>query len=292
MSELPVEGEINFPAETAPTQPPQPAPAVSQNEIATDLIDPNPHQPRKQFDEAGIRALAASIKSSGLVQPIIVRRAGGLSDRYELIAGERRLRAAKSAGLATIPVLIREVDAFKQAQMALVENIQREDLNPIDRAQAYRALIEQLGLTQAELAGRIGEDRSSIANFLRLLDLCEPVRDLIRTGVLTMGHAKILASVTDVAYQAELASRVIEQELSVRNLERILEQSAPPSAPAAPAPEPSAHIRDLERSIASQLGLRVQLRTGAQKGNGRLVIHYASLDQFDQLLERLGCKAE
>jgi ParB family chromosome partitioning protein len=286
MSDVPIEKEIPAP----PAEPISPtiAPAAAQSEAATDLIDPNPHQPRKNFDEAAILSLAASIKSSGLVQPIIVRKAGG-SDRYELIAGERRLRAAKAAGLATIPIFIRDVDAYNQAQMALVENIQREDLNPIDRAQAYRALIEQLGLTQSELASRIGEDRSSIANFLRLLDLSEPVREMIRQNQINLGHAKILAGVTDPEKQLELAQRVLSQDLSVRNLERILEQAPP--APAAPTPEPSAHIRDLERSLASQLGLRVQLRAG-QKGKGRLVIHYANLDQFDQLLERLGCKPE
>jgi ParB family chromosome partitioning protein len=293
MAELPVEADISNPPAESVSQVSATVTPASQSEISTDLIDPNPHQPRKQFDEAAILSLAASIKSSGLVQPIIVRLAGGAlpTGRYELIAGERRLRAAKAAGLATIPVLIREVDSFKQAQMALVENIQREDLNPIDRARAYRALIEQLGLTQAELATRIGEDRSSIANYTRLLDLTEPVQDLVRDGKLSMGHAKILAGVTDPIHQQELAERIAGEGLSVRNLERILEQVQPP-ATKPPAAEPSAHIRDLERNIASQLGLRVQLRSAAQKGKGRLVIHYASLDQFDQLLERLGCKAE
>lgn len=288
MSEVPIEKEIPAP----PAQPVHSdvsvSPTMSHFEVSADLIDPNPHQPRKNFDEAAILSLAASIKSSGLVQPIVVRKAGG-SDRYELIAGERRLRAAKTAGLATIPVLIREADPYKQAQMALVENIQREDLNPVDRAQAYRALIEQLGLTQSELASRIGEDRSSIANYLRLLDLDQPVREMIATGKLTLGHAKILAGITDRARQLELAQRTVSQDLSVRNLERILEE-APPAAPT-PAAEPSAHVRDLERTLASQLGLRVQLRA-SQKGKGRLVIHYANLDQFDQLLERLGCKPE
>jgi ParB family chromosome partitioning protein len=291
MSDVPVEAEVPAtPAKAAHNTIPIP-PAASQTEISTNLIDPNPHQPRKHFDEAAILLLAASIKSSGLVQPIIVRKAGHSdTPRYELIAGERRLRAAKAAGLATIPALIRDVDAFKQAQMALVENIQREDLNPIDRAQAYRALIEQLGLTQSELSSRIGEDRSSIANYLRLLDLTEPVREMIRNNQLTLGHAKILAGITDSAQQQELAERTVNQGLSVRNLERILEQPNPPAAQTT-APQPSAHIRDLERNLASQLGLRVQVRS-AQKGKGRLVIHYASLDQFDQLLDRLGCKPE
>jgi ParB family chromosome partitioning protein len=272
-------------------------PAVSQavaspSEIPTDSVSPNPHQPRKQFDETALLSLAASLKSTGLVQPIVVRPdPSGEAGKYQLIAGERRLRAAKAAGLQSLPAIIREVDPFKQAQMALIENVQREDLNPIDRAHAYRSLIEQLGLTQAELASRLGEERSSVANYLRLLDLSEPVRDMVRAGQLTLGHAKILAGISDPNHQQELAERIIGQDLSVRNLERIL--SEPPAAPkTASAAEPSPYIRDLEGTLSSQLGLRVQVRGGAAKGKGRVVIHYSSLDQFDQLLERLGVKAE
>jgi ParB family chromosome partitioning protein len=301
VSELPVEAEVPVepPAQIGAADLP-PAAASAQAvpaatfipiEIRTDSILPNPHQPRKQFDEAGIQSLAASLKSTGLVQPIIVRPSPqGVAGQYQLIAGERRLRAAKAAGLETIPAVIREVDPYKQAQMALIENVQREDLNPIDRAQAYRALVEQLGLTQAELATRLGEDRSSIANYLRLLDLAEPVRDLVRDGQLSLGHAKILAGITDPAHQQELADRIIGQGLSVRNLERIVTEVPTVTPPAAVTPTP--HIRDLENSLTSQLGLRVQVRSAAKKGKGRLIIHYSSLDQFDQLLERLRVKAE
>ena len=304
VSELPVDAEVPAPVSDASSTPAPvtgaealrsslpPALNAGPLEIAVDQIRANPHQPRKQFDEAAILSLAASLKSTGLVQPIIVRPAAlGTGDGYELIAGERRLRAARAAGLLTIPAIIRDVDPFKQAQMALIENVQREDLNPIDRAQAYRSLIDHLGLTQAELANRLGEDRSSIANYLRLLDLSEPVRAMVRDGQLSLGHAKILAGVTDTAHQQELAERVVGQGLSVRNLERVLTDAAPQSAKTQ-GPMPSAHIRDLENSLTSQLGLRVQLRASGQKGKGRLVIHYGSLDQFDRLLERLGVKAE
>ena len=304
VSELPVEATVpdiaaahapELAPGAAPTALSDPSPEPAANgqalEIPIDGVRPNPHQPRKQFEEASLQALAASIKSSGLVQPIIVRQAKGQpKGTYELIAGERRLRAAKAAGLTTIPALIREVDAFEQAQLALVENVQREDLNPIDRAHAYRALIDQLGLTQAELAGRIGEDRSSVTNYLRLLDLAEAVREMVRDGRLSLGHAKILAGVSDPAHQRDLAERVVGQGLSVRNLERLL-QDAPP-ADAKPRVETSAHVKDLENSLTSQLGLKVQLRTAGKKGKGRVVIHYGTLDQFDALLERLGCKAE
>ncbi|HYE17772.1 MAG TPA: ParB/RepB/Spo0J family partition protein [Tepidisphaeraceae bacterium] len=264
------------------------------SEIPVATIAPNPHQPRKQFDEAAIASLATSIKTTGLVQPIIVRALPTTDGepQYELIAGERRLRAAKAAGLATLPAIVREVDAFTQAQMALIENIQREDLNPIDRAQAYRALMDQLGLTQAELAGRLGEERSSIANYLRLLDLAETVREHLRSGALSLGHAKILAGVADPVAQAALAEKTVTQGLSVRNLERLLQTPDAPTPAKQGVGDASAHIRDLEKNITSTLGMKVQLRQAAKKGQGKLVIHYSTLDQFDSLLDKLGVKAE
>ena len=258
-------------------------------QVVLDAVVPNPHQPRKQMNEASIAELAASLKSTGLIQPIVVRQIG---DGYQLIAGERRWRAAKLAGLTTVHAILREVDSFSQAQMALVENVQRENLNPIDRAQAYRTLLSQLGLTQAELAGRIGEDRSTIANHLRLLDLAGPVQAMVSDSRISLGHAKILAGVSDPVEQERLANLVVNQGLSVRNLERLLQGSTRPTVPTASAPPASAHVQDLEKSISRQLGLRVQLRSGAKKGRGKLILHYGSLDQFDDLLGRLGVKTE
>jgi len=252
-------------------------------------VSPNPHQPRRQFDETGLTDLASSLKSNGVIQPIIVRRVG--SDRFELIAGERRLRAAKLAGMPTIPAIVREIDSFTQAQMALVENIHREDLNPMERAAAYRTLVDQLGLTQAELAKRLGEDRSTVANFLRLLDLAEPVRAMIRDGRLSLGHAKVLAGVSDILEQERLSKLIVSQGLSVRNLERLVQSPATPGA-AKPTKPASAHFQEMEKSFARQLGMRVQIRSGSNKAKGKVVIHYASLDQFDQLLERLGVDAD
>jgi ParB family transcriptional regulator, chromosome partitioning protein len=301
VSELPVEAEIpSSPAmEGSPT--PSIVPAISHSapaafpsglgvEIDVASITPNPHQPRKQINDQSIAELAATLKSTGLIQPIIVRRDG---NGYQLIAGERRLRAAKLAGLTTLPAIVRDIDAFTQAQMALVENIQREDLNPIDRAQAYRGLIQQLGLTQSELASRMGEDRSSVANFMRLLDLAEPVKAMIRDGRLSLGHAKLLAGVPDILEQERLANLVLSQGLSVRNLERLLQQGPSTDAPAPRAASASSpHLQDLEKSLARQLGMRVQLRAGAKKGRGKLIVHYSSLDQFDGLLQRLGVTPE
>jgi ParB family chromosome partitioning protein len=256
-------------------------------EVPLSKIVPNPHQPRKQFSEATLEELAASIKSTGLIQPLVVRQEG---EEYQLIAGERRWRAAKLAGLKAVPVLVREVDGFTQAQMALVENIQREDLNPLDRAGAYRTLMDQLGLTQAELAGRLGEDRSSIANHLRLLDLAEPVRAMVSSGELSLGHAKILASVAEPAEQERLAKLVMGQSLSVRNLERVVAEQATPKTRNPPAVSP--HVANVEKSIARQLGMKAQLKSVPGKGKGKLVLHYASLDQFDELMQRLGVKID
>jgi len=289
ISETPDQAPPAPPAETPTPAAPSPdaAPATTApQEIPLAAVSPNPHQPRKIFNQTAISELAASIRSTGLIQPIVVRPT---PDGYELIAGERRWRAAQLAGLSTIPALLRDVDAFTQAQMALVENIQREDLNPIDRASGYRTLLDQLGLTQAELAVRLGEDRSSIANFLRLLDLAPPVRDLVRDARLSVGHAKLLASISDPAQQLRLANLVTTQDLSVRNLERLLQQGG--ATPPSPRPAASAHIQDLEKNLSRQLGMRVQLRSAA-KGKGRLTIHYASLDQFDDLLAKLGVSPE
>jgi ParB family chromosome partitioning protein len=291
VSELPVQVEAPDPAPPpglAGESTPVATAAGTPNEIPINQITPNPHQPRRQFNETTLAELAASVKSNGLIQPIIVRKVE--DGRYQLVAGERRLRAAKLAGLAAIPAIVREVDAFTQAQLALVENIHREDLNPMERASAYRALIDQLGLTQAELAVRLGEDRSSIANFLRLLDLAEPVKGMVRDGRLSLGHAKILAGVADVLEQERLAKMVLSQELSVRNLERAVQ--APAGATAAKPQAASAHLQELEKSFARQLGMRVQIRAGANKSKGRVIIHYASLDQFDALQEKLGLAVE
>jgi len=265
------------------------APTGAPLEIPIEQVSPNPHQPRRHFNDAALSELAASLKSNGIIQPIVVRQVDG---RYELVAGERRLRAAKLAGMATIPAIVRDLDSFTQAQMALVENIHREDLNPIERASAYRSLIEQLGLTQAELANRLGEDRSTVTNFLRLLELAEAVRMMIRDGRISLGHAKVLAGVSDSLEQERLANLVVSQGLSVRNLERLVQ--SPTTVPPAKSAKgsPSAHLQDLEKSFARQLGMRVQIRAGANKSKGRVVIHYGSLDQFDLLLEKLGIDSD
>ena len=245
-------------------------------------VSVNPHQPRRHFDEAALVGLADSLRQSGLIQPIVVRTHG---DAYQLVAGERRWRAAKLAGLSHVPALLRQADATQQAELALVENIHRADLNPIERAAAYQRLQEQLRLTQEQLATRLGEDRSTIANHVRLLDLCEPARKLIAAGQLSLGHAKVLAGVHDLLVQQRLAERAAAEQLPVRQLERLIQlKRAESLTPAAP----SAHISDLEKRLSRDLQMRVQVRQAKKQGHGQLVIHYGSLDQFDDLVQRLG----
>jgi ParB family transcriptional regulator, chromosome partitioning protein len=220
-----------------------------------------------------------------VIQPIVVRKA---AEGYELIAGERRLRAAKLAGMSAIPAIIKEVDGLTQAQLALVENIQRENLNPIERAEAYKVLLGQLGLSHGELALRLGEDRSSVSNHLRLLELAVPVRELIRGNKITLGHAKVLAGVADILEQERLGKLTAEQGLSVRNLEMVVQGGG--KATTKPGKlAPTAHIRNLEKAISSQLGMRVSVRS-KPNNKGSVVISYSNLDQFDDLLGKLGVK--
>ena len=298
------------PADPAPgpTRPPSPAaepePAATQPaapdgrplEVPVDRIDPNPHQPRRSFDEAELNELAASLKTNGLIQPIVVRPSP-TEGRFELIAGERRLRASKLAGFKTIQVVVRETDAMTQAQLALVENIQRSDLNPLERAESYRTLLDQLGLTVTELATRLGEDRSTVSNHLRLLDLAEPVRLLIRDRVLSLGHAKVLAGVEDEAEQVRLAKLVAGQELSVRNLEKLVADPAgTPGGGSKQEPTPAAlarqqHLSRVSDQIGGVLGTRVEVK-GKKGGRGQIVIHYRDLDAFDDLLRRMNVELD
>lgn len=253
--------------------------------IDLNQIQPNPHQPRRTMNQESLTELANSLKANGLLQPVLVRP---IENGYQLIAGERRFRAAQQAGFTQIPALIRDTDPYTQAQLALIENIHREDLNPIERALGYQDLMTKLGLTQVELAMRLNEQRSTIANHLRLLELAEPVRQWIRDGLLTVGHAKVLASITDPDDQIRLAKLCVDQGLSVRNLERVIaNRSTKPET--APSPV-SAHMKDLETTLSRELGLRVQVRGATKKG--RVIIHYSNLDQFDELMKRLNVQLE
>ena len=280
--------------ETVPTDvPPRAADhgRTGLRDVSVDNVAPNPHQPRKHIDPTALSELADSIKTNGVIQPIVV--IAKPDGTYELVAGERRLRAAKQAGLTHIPAVVRDVEAHEQAQMALVENVQRENLNPMDRAEAYRSLQKFLGLSQSELAERTGEDRSKVANHLRLLELAEGVQKVIRLGGLPLGHAKVLAGVEDKAEQVRLAELVIRQNLSVRNLERLVAKDPqPPAQPQKPAEAGRAvYLKQLADNVSRSLGMSCDLSPTGNSG-GKLTVHFKSLDQFDRLMEQLGVELE
>ncbi len=279
----------------SPLPEPRPAPGASSIDsivyLPLDALTPNRSQPRQAFDQPALARLADSIRVDGIIQPIIARPPNA-DNQHELVAGERRWRAASLAGLDQIPVIIRDMDDRQAAEWALIENLQREDLNPIERAEAFRNLLDSHGLTHEDIAQRVGADRSSITNTLRLLTLSPEVRELIRTGALSAGQGKALASVPSADQQLALARKAIAQDWSVRKLEGAVRDSAlakqSPDDAGTPKDNRSPHIQDLEQQITRQLGTRVQVKPGRRKGTGKLTIQFYSIEQFDTLLERMG----
>ncbi len=260
-------------------------PAVRSSAVVLPVasITPNPDQPRRHFDETAMAELAESIRQHGVLQPILVRPIDGA--HHQIIAGERRWRATQAAGLHEIPVIIRPLSDAAVAEIALIENIQRSDLNAIEEARGYQRLIREFGHTQAALAGIVGKSRSHVTNLLRLLDLPPAVQQLVENGALSMGHARALAG----AENAEaLAAQVVRQGLSVRALEQRLARARPsPSRPAAPAPT-DANSDALELQLAEALGMPVALQVAGSGHSGSLTIRFADLDQLDLLCARLG----
>ncbi len=276
--------------------PRQPAPAVpstspSEGELRllrVELIHPNQRQPRTSFDEGGLKSLAESIRSAGLMQPIVVRPSK--NGTFELVAGERRWRASKLLGLAEIPALVRELSDQSSAELALIENVHREDLHAMERAFALRKLAEEFALTHASVADRVGLDRASVTNLLRLTELDAGVASMVRSGALSQGHAKALLSVINIDARVALAKSSVSAGWSVRELERRVKAAleAPNSSNPRSAAPKIAHVSDLERQLSSKLGTKVQLQLGRKKGSGRLIVDFFTLDQFDGLLARLG----
>lgn len=244
------------------------------------------HQPRREFDETRLRELARSIEQSGVLQPIIVRQ-GGLG--YEIVAGERRTRAARIAGLAEVPAVVRRYTDEEVLILSLVENVQRADLNPIDKARAYKRLTGKLGATQGEVAKRIGLDRSSVANLIRLLDLPAEIQALVQGGGMAMGHARALLPLDDDIAQLSLAERVVRDGLSVRAVEDLVRKSRSGGEGSAPtrrtSPRKTPEIRALEDELRGLLGTKVSIRD--QRGKGKIVIEYYSTDDFQGVLERI-----
>lgn len=257
-------------------------------EVDIDLIDPSAAQPRTHFDEGRLEELAQSIRSNGIVQPILVRRRGA---RYQLVAGERRWRAAQRAGLQQIPAVVREIPDDKLLELALIENIQRQELNAIEEAHAYKRLIETLGLTQETVAQRVGRDRSFVTNHLRLLRLPEDIQQLVEEEKLSMGHARALLGVDDQDIQRKVARNIIDQSLSVRETERAIKRiiaGANPTIATLPAPKrDDANIRAAETKLRRRYGTQVRVLPSQTGTGGKIEIEYyndVDLDRLYQLL--------
>lgn len=256
-------------------------------EVDPSWIEPCSAQPRTRFDEGALEELAESIKANGIVQPLLVRRRKG---RFELVAGERRLRAAKLAGLTTVPVVVRDVADEKLLEIALVENIQREDLNPIEEAQAYKRLMDTVGLTQESLAARVGRDRSYITNYLRLLRLPVVVQELLQDRSLSTGHARALLGVTDLQRQTEFAAVVVRKGLSVRETEQLIRKDLGRTKPRKQSrftKEADPNVRAFEAKLRRELGTQVRVLPKPGSDGGVLQIEYYSLNDLTRIADRL-----
>jgi ParB family transcriptional regulator, chromosome partitioning protein len=270
------------------------APAVHAGEaihqLAIDLIDRNPYQTRTHVDEPALRELADSITATGVLQPITVRAIPG--GRYQLIAGERRWLASQRAGKSTVPSIVRQVSNEQAMEMTIVENLQREDLNSIEQARAFDRLSREFGLTQEQMAQRTGKDRSSVANFLRLLRLPEPVQNLVETNQITFGHAKALMGLDSEGMMLELAKRVVEKSLSVRQTEDAVANWIHPVQKAIEKRlkefEVDPNVKEAENELRRALGVKVTITD--RKGKGKILLEYSSLEDFDRILSALSGK--
>jgi ParB family chromosome partitioning protein len=263
-----------------------PAPAGAPSSLALSRLQAGKYQPRTRMDEGALNELAASIKTQGIMQPVLVRPLDG--ERYEIIAGERRFRAAQLAGLEEIPVLVREVDDQAAAAMALIENIQREDLNPLEEAQGIARLISDFDFTHEQAAHAVGRSRSAVSNLLRLVNLAQPVQTMLMAGDIDMGHARALLSV-DNAHQIALANHVVSKRLSVRETEKLVARALEEQASSATLPrqkdKPGDIVR-LEEELSDKLATPVVFKMGP-KGRGQMIIDFADLDILEGVLARL-----
>ncbi|MBR2661691.1 MAG: ParB/RepB/Spo0J family partition protein [Clostridia bacterium] len=261
---------------------------TSIQEIAVGELDPNPDQPRRTFSPESISQLADSIREQGVLQPLLVAPASG--GRYMIIAGERRYRAGREAGLDTLPCIVKDIDVIRQREIALIENLQREDLNPIEAAKGIRALMDQCGYTQEKVSARLGKSRPAVANMLRLLQLPDEVTEMVKDGLLTAGHARVLAGVSDSAEQLRLAHKAVEEGLNVRQMEQLVKAAAPKPKKKKPATKwLPAELEELQEKIRRYTGLKSTLTGNISKG--RIVLQYSSreeLERLNDMLERFG----
>jgi ParB family chromosome partitioning protein len=258
-------------------------------EVPANAIAPNPKQPRSRFDDEALNDLAASIREVGILQPIVVRRAG---QGYEVVTGERRLRAAKLAGLATVPVVLRDSDDADLLREALIENIHREDLNPVELAEAFRQLLDDLGLKQEELAERVGVSRSHIANTIRLLALPLEVQQLLADDRLSAGHARALLALGEAEAMTSLSLRVVAEDLSVRETEEVVRryvegpaQKEPKAKEASAGPSDDRNLAEVEEILSEQLATRVSIRMGRKRG--QVVIEFGSADDLERIVSEI-----
>jgi len=257
---------------------------VTVSNLPVDKVVRNPHQPRQNWNEPKLKELAESIKQNGLIQPILVRQMG---DSYQLIAGERRLRAMQMAGKTSIPAIIRHATEEQMIEWALIENIHRTDLNPIERAQAYDHYLKTFKLNQEEVAARLGEERATIANYVRLLDLTKEEQQLIADEELSFGHAKALLGIPDVRQRAEFARVVAVQKYSVRETERRIQDIKRSSTVRIREQKP--HLFELEDEFCRVLGTKVKIKTYGRRGHrGKIIIDFYNLDDFERIREQLG----
>ncbi len=262
------------------------APEADVRRVKVAAIVPNPLQPRRTFTDSELADLTSSIKENGLLQPLVVRPAPGTSDRYELVAGERRFRAITKLGWPDVPVLVREASDETLLVLALVENLQREALSPMEEAEGYQALSDQFEMTQAEIAHAVGKDRSTVANFLRLLNLPPSVRKLLEEGALSMGHGRALLAVTDTVRAGELARAAVREGWSVRETERRVNEESgirkPPKTSATKRADPVVLV--LEEALQERLSTRVSIKQG-RKGKGVIEITYLGAEDFERVFE-------
>lgn len=254
--------------------------------IPIDKVLPNEDQPRQHFDPVTIDELANSIREKGILQPVIVNQAG--DGQYKLICGERRLRAAKACGLSQIPAVLKDAASEDFLEWALIENIQRQDLNPLEEAEAYRRLVEERTLSQDEVAKKVGKNRTTVTNTLRLLRLPEEVKTYIATGQLSAGHARALLGLLTPEHQRQMAKRIVEETLSVRQVELIVNRSNAHKRKAKAARHLSPEVIDLENRLVHHLGAQVKIYPRKNQKEGRIEIQYASLDDLDRVLAKIG----